>query len=35
VVFGDGSTRFFKETISVGVVAAVTTKSNGEIANVD
>ena len=35
VVFGDGSTRFFKETISVGVVAAATTKSNGEIVNVD
>ena len=35
VVFGDGSTRFFKESISVGVVAAVTTKSNGEIVNVD
>lgn len=35
VVFGDGSTRFFKESISVGVVAAATTKSNGEIVNVD
>ena len=35
VVFGDGSTRFFKETISVAVVAAVITKSNGEIVNVD
>ncbi len=35
VVFGDGSTRFFKETISVGVVAAAITKSNGEIVNVD
>jgi prepilin-type processing-associated H-X9-DG protein len=35
VVFGDGSTRFFKESISVGVVAAATTKSNGEIVSVD
>ena len=35
VVFGDGSTRFFKESISVGVVAAAITKSNGEIVNVD
>lgn len=35
VVFGDGSTRFFKESISIAVVAAVTTKSNGETVNVD
>ena len=35
VVFGDGSVRFFKENISIGIVAAVITKSNGEVVNVD
>ena len=35
VVFGDGSVRFFKENINISIVAAATTKSNGEVVNVD
>lgn len=35
VVYGDGSVRFFRETINVGVVAAAITRSNGEVVNVD
>jgi prepilin-type N-terminal cleavage/methylation domain-containing protein/prepilin-type processing-associated H-X9-DG protein len=33
MVFGDGSVRFFKETIAIDIVAATLTKSRGEVVN--